>query len=264
MMNATYFGEITELDSRAVWYSDEEDDDEDDGQTEVVSSPNKLKPVEPLTHETFRSTINLQLQRISSSANMTFATCIVSLSSVGQFKNFRLGERSGMTLLGHFGTFGKAFAHPIHVDGALDNYLLWLMFDSTHPHVTGQTVSYFVEGVRESIHTEFNVNPSKQVLILSQQFASAHKLQYLSNSLESPICLPFNGCKLMPPSIIKNQFESSLFEQLTMALQPAMIICLPDPKICWFDRPRDWPTIPAEIVDQRLNDDSLDGTLIFT
>jgi hypothetical protein len=30
MISATYFGEITELDSRAVWYSDEEDDDDEE------------------------------------------------------------------------------------------------------------------------------------------------------------------------------------------------------------------------------------------
>lgn len=274
MLTATYFGEIAELGSRAVWYSDEEDDDdevEDETLAPSSTSP-KLGSIEPVSHDIFRSKIQLNFNKAAHNLELKFSTCLISLSSSWQFKNFKLGQSNSLPYLGCFETVGKAFAFPIDAKNdepqAKGQYSLWLLFDKGHKYISGHEVGYFVEVLREKLYSEFGLNHDCQLIILSQQFSDRDNLEYLSNFRVSTKIetakLPFVGRPLLPPSLIKNQFESSLFEQLTISLKLALVVCLPDPKNFWFDRTKMWPSLPDNIITHRLNDDNLEKTLIFT
>lgn len=266
MMSATYFGEITELDSRAVWYSDEEDDDGDEDGLEIDSSKPTLKPVKPPNHEIIRSNIQLNYTKVASNSNLKFKTCIVSLSSSATFKHYKLGNMKSLPLVGLFGDFGKVFALPLENDiSSQEEHILWLLFDSNSEYISGYQVGYFVELLRETLHNEFNLNHTNQIIILSKQFSTCEYLEYLTNcNIAAQLKLPFSGRLILPPSLIKNQFESALFEQLTLSLNLALIVCLPSPRNFWFDKTKNWPSIPKQIIEHKLNDDSLEKTLIFT
>lgn len=265
MITATYFGEITELDSRAVWYSDEEEDDEDedDDGLEVKTTP-KIKQIEPLDHEKIRSNIQINFTRTVPDLNLKFNSCLISLSSHSQFKNFRLSDAP--PLIGCFDFYGRAFV--LQTSATLDNKgenLLWLMFDASNPLISGHEVGYFVEALRKVLHVQFDPSLSNRIIILSQQFSASEDLEYLSNfKITNAMKNPFLGRPILPPALIKNQFESTLFEQLTLSLKPALVVCLPNPKNFWFDKIKNWPSIPNIIIELRLNDDNLEKTLIFT
>lgn len=272
MITATYFGEITELDSRAVWYSDEEDEDDEvegDGLASSSTSP-KLSSIEPISHNTFRSKIQLDFLRIATSPGLKFSTCVVSLSSSWQFKSLKCANSQSLPYLGCFDSVGKAFAFPIddRNDDTKGDYSLWLLFDKEHKYINGHEVGYFVEALREKLYSEFDLNHDCQIVILSQQFSDGDNLEYLSNfRINSKIettKLPFAGHPISPPSLIKNQFESSLFEQLTISLKLALVVCLPNPKNFWFDKTKMWPSLPDIVIRHKLNDDNLEKTLIFT
>lgn len=272
MITATYFGEITELDSRAVWYSDEEDEDDEVEGDELAGSSTspKLSSIEPISHDTFRSKIQLNFTRMAPSSGLNFATCVVSLSSSWQFKNLKFGNSQSLPYLGCFDDVGKAFAFPIDKksDDTKGEHSLWLLFDNGHKYISGHEVGYFVEALREKLYSEFHLNHDCQIIVLSQQFSDGDNLEYLSNfrintKIETTK-LPFVGRPMLPPSLIKNQFESSLFEQLTISLKLALVVCLPNPKNFWFDKTQMWPSLPDVVITHKLNDDNLEKTLIFT
>lgn len=267
MISATYFGEITELDSRAIWYSDEEDDDDDDdndGELGMKTTP-KAKPIVPLSHELSRSNVNLNFTRITTNVNLNFTSCIISLSSASQFKNFKLSQATSLPYLGYFDSLGKAFAFPIGKEQEKSgDHLLWLLFDSNHHSICGHEVGYLVESLLEKLQSEFNLNNACQILILSKQYSNSENLEYLSNCSNPMTKLTFTGRPILPPALIRSQFESALFEQSTLAVKPASIVCLPNPKNFWFDPTKNWPEVPGQIIDHRLNDDNLEKTLIFT
>lgn len=272
MMSATYFGEITELDSRAVWYSDEEDDDADDDELEITPPKPKLKPVEPANHEIIRANIQLNFTRTVPDSKLRFKTCIISLSSSANFKNYKLSNMNSQPLIGLFGDYGKVFALPLEsieqqpeTPLSQEEHILWLLFDSNCEYISGFQVGYFVEKLRENLHSEFHLNHTNQMIVLSKQFSTCEHLEYLANySTSAQMKLPFSGRPILPPPLIKNQFESALFEQLTLSLNLALIVCLPSPRNFWFDKTKNWPSIPKQIIEHKLNDDSLEKTLIFT
>lgn len=273
MIDATYFGEIAELDSRAVWYSDEEDDDDTDGdELEIARPKSDLKLVAPANHEIIRANLQLSYIRIAPDTDLNFKSCLVSLSSSANFKNYKLGDMKNLPLLGLFGNYGKVFALPLEHNEedpeslpSSQEYILWLLFDSNCEYISGYQVGYFVELLREKLQSEFRLDHSNQIIILSKQFSTCEHLEYLNNySSAAQIKLPFNGRPIVPPPLIRNQFESALFEQLTLSLNLALIVCLPSPRNFWFDKTKNWPSIPKQIIEHKLNDDSLDKTLIFT
>lgn len=268
MMSATFFGEITEPVSRAVWYSDEESDgdSEDDDLGKKKTTINTLGPV---THESIRNNIVLNFQCVNSNLNLNITTCIISISSSARFKSMiKSGDTGTMQLWGLLDQVGAAFLYPnnsgIQAGDGTSESTLWLLFDSGHPYITGQETAYFVEALREKLYEEFRVNSSTQIIILSQQYTDSDNLEYLGNFHDPKSNLPFTGVSLMPPSLIKSQFESALFEQLTLSLKPALMVCLPNPKNFWFDKTKSWPSVSERIIDQKLNDDSLEKTLIFS
>lgn len=269
MITATYFGEITELNSRAVWYSDEESDADDEDEIEP-RFPMKLRPpVGMKSHESIRSSVihSATFKRLKPTPpGLKITSCIISLSSGSQYKNFNLSDPS-MLLVGIFGELGKVVLCPL-IDSSRNSSpgecSLWLIFDSSDPIISGQEVAYFVESLREQIYSVLNVEPNSSIVILSQQFSKTEHLEYLSN-LQSPLIKsPFKGRALIPPALIKNQFESALFEQFTLTLKLAYVVCLPDPKNFWFDKTLNWPSIASQIIELKLNDDNLEKTLIFT
>lgn len=269
MMSATYFGEITELESRAVWYSDEEDEDDDDmdEDSRVKISP-QMNLITPQSHETLRSSVATNFATfLGLDASIKLTGCIISQSSSKQFKNFRIKKDTCDILLGLFGDIGRAIACPIKpsLPGVqTKEYTLWLSFNSTGQHISGPEVGYLAELIREQLYNQLAFDPSSQVFILSEQFSNSEQLEFLSNTQILSTKLPFQGQPMRPPSLIRNHFESALFEQLTLSLKPAILICLPDPKNCWFDKTKSWPTVPDMIIEQKLTDDSLEKTLIFT
>lgn len=274
MISATYFGEVTELKSRAVWYSDEEDDDDDDSE---IARPTKLQPIEPVTHEKCRSDINLSFKlNISTEefSKLKFSSCVISLASVSQFK---LGETipNTMSLIatGHtdptnLQPISRAYAfqssEPTNINELGPDYNLWLVFDSSHSFISGHLVGYLTEALCRQLQIQFNI--SEHIIILSQQFSSSESLEYLTNNkCAQPSKLSFQGDCILPPSLIRNHFEAALFEILTLSLKTCTVVCLPNPRDSWFNTEQNWPTIPKCIVDHRLfgvyND--LDKSLIF-
>lgn len=270
MIGVTYFGEITELGSRAVWYSDEEDEDEDEeavDEVECRKSWSRTKPPTLTDHETMRANLKLRFERLQPSPNVKFRDCIISLSSSAHYKNFKTNDPS-LLQIGQFGKSGKVFISPLKDQtGQIDTTecSLWIMFDSRDQLIVGQEVAYFVEALRDQLFNELALDPSSPIIILSKQFSNSEHLEYLRNHMHHPqLVLPFTGRPIVPPSLVKNQFESALFEQLTLTLKLAYVVCLPDPKNYWFDKNLCWPTIANQIIEHKLNDDNLEKTLIFT
>jgi len=272
MIAATYFGEITELGSRAIWYSDEEDEDDSyDEDVKMQASPRQLNPsVDELTHESMRSATSVTLKRLQvQEQNLKINECIISLCSTACFKNIKLTDTSmGLTPLGYMGNSGKVFTFPRGVSNDPELvHSLYIVFDANDKNISGHSVAYFVEALRDELYKELNLDPSSTFVILSRQFSQSDHLEFLSNYSASGSLSgsPFiSGKPISAPSLITNHFESALFEQLTLSLKPAYVVCLPDPKNYWFDRTKSWPTVPNEIIDQKLCDDNLEKTLIFT
>jgi len=266
MMSATYFGEITELGSRAVWYSDEEDDDEDDGTQLPTGEKKRQIPI--ISDEMVRSSFELRFQRVGEKMDTKFDSCIVSLASSAQFKNFKLSDPTSSYSLGYLDTVGKVFAFKTDShNGDQEQYdcpykfLLWILIDSSHEYVSGYQVGYLVQNLLSKIRVHLDISSSAQIIILSKQFSESEHLEYLS--LYHP-CDKIVGHRMQPPTLIKSTFESSLFEQLTIVFKPVVIVCLPDPRNFWFDKNKSWPSAPNQIIELRLNDNTLEKTLIFT
>lgn len=268
MIAATYFGEITELGSRAVWYSDEESDADDDNIEDIESqSLAKLKsPIGFASHETIRTNLSVHFKRLKPNPSGPITSCLVSLSSSPQYKSLKIND-SSLTMIGTFGNLGKVFVCP-PVDRtrcfSSDDCSLWILFDSSDPILNGQEVAYFVEVLREELYTKLGVQPNSSLIVLSQQFSNTEHLEYLVNFQSPSMSLPFIGRPMLPPALIKNQLESSLFEQSTLALKQAYVVCLPDPKNFWFDKAGSWPAVANQVIEHKLNDDNLEKTLIFT
>lgn len=264
-MAVTFFGEITELDSRAIWYSDEEDEFDEESVDQIRPVKNETKSVQLDELCNIRESILLNFLSVSYDPSMVFKTCIISLSSSDKFKNF---NSKSLPVLGFLEpSLAKLFAFKLPDQGNND-YLLWIMLDSNHRYVCGQQVGFFVEVLRDILRKQFHLfSPGlaqTQLIILSKQYSNSEHLEYLANynMIEN---LPFSGLPLRPPSLIENRFESCLVEQLTVAMQPTVIVCLPNPKNCWFDVEKNWPLLPTKLItDHRLHDDNLDKTLIFT
>lgn len=268
MMTNSFFGEINELASRAVWYSDEEDDDDDDALVEDIQTASKKArlPIDLASHESMRSATLTKLERLNNVSNIPrVVNCIVSLTSSVQYRNHKLTDTSSeLELCGCFGDAGRVFLCPYGKGGEQS---LYINFDVGHQHISGPGVAYFVETIRDQLYTELSVDSSTPVIILSQQFSRGDILEYLTcySTDSAAIELPFGaGRPISPPYLFKNQFESALFEQLTLTLRPAFIVCLPDPRDFWFDKGSSWPGLADEIIEHRLGDSKLDKTLIFT
>jgi hypothetical protein len=268
MITATYFGEIAELGSRAVWYSDEESDADDDAD-EIESKPlSRLRPaIGSTSHEVVRANISAYFKRLRPNPSAKITSCLISLSSSPQYKNLKINDPN-LTLIGTIGNLGKVVVCP-PVDAPNGNAnsgecSLWLIFDSSDPTINGQEVAYFVEVLREQLYSELNVEPNSSIIILSQQFSRTEHLEYLTNFHGPLIRLPFSGRSILPPVLIKNQLESALFEQLTLTHKLAYVVCLPDPKNYWFDKAECWPAVANQVIEHKLNDDNLEKTLIFT
>lgn len=253
-MSATFFGEINELDSRAVWYSDEESSDEEDNSIKD-KSPDLRKAI---NHESVMDEIQFDYCSLREHKNQLYETCLVTLSSKPKYKNFRISEDSYLTAIGHFGSIGKVYTWT----NKNQHKSLWIMLDSSHSYLSSYLVNYFVEKFLQLIDSLFKFQGDSGIIILSQQASSGDQLEYLTSHPVSK--LPFTGEQLKPPHLIKNHFEASVFEYTTVTSRPSSIVCLPDPKNHWFDSLSDWPTLPEVIVKQILQDDSLDQTLIFT
>lgn len=243
-MGATYFGEVNELDSRAVWYSDEEEEENDYGM--VSCGAGGYIETKPPTHEVFRSIVNITFQSLTlKSTNVTFTQCIICLASSPSFKNYKSPT---MSHIANFGSIGKAFTNSEKV--------LWILVDSGSPQIAGQEVGYVTEKLRESVLGDLNLSSECEIVILSKQYSASRNMEYLSNSKRKQFAEPIRA-----PFLIKNQFESALFEQLTLLNRSASIVCLPNPRDYTFEGAQD---IPREVTDFRLKEDSLNKTLIFT
>lgn len=273
MITPTYFGEITELDSRAVWYSDEEDEEEDDEDLEEpglkATSISPMKGIGTITHDSLKESVQAIFDTILWHTDRPYSRCIISQSSQSKFAHFRLNPLSNLQQIGSIGACGKAFSLTcLSLDQnntpASEEKLLWLLFDASSCYTNGHQACYFVECLLDTLFNKFNLIKSNHLLIISRQFSTGQGLEYLNNYENPSVKLPFVGRHMSPPHLIRNQFESALFEQSTLLLNPAIIICLPDPKSYWFDRANDWPAIPNEIIELKLNDDNLEKTLIFT
>lgn len=272
MMTTTFFGEITELGSRALWYSDDEDDgDSLEDDIEMQTSPQQTRlPLDLANHESLRSDVSLTFRRQQSiDPSIEIVNCIISLSSTVQYKHTKFDNPlSKLVLYGYIENCGRVYIYPhMDINGQQNGYSMYIVFDAGYDSINGYKVSYFVEALRDLIYSDLNVSHNSPVIILSQQFSQSEHLEFLSNhaSCSSMVRPPFNtDHAIIPPVLIKNQFESALFEQLTLTMKLAYVVCLPDPKDYWFDQVKIWPSISNEIVDLKLNDDHLDKTLIFT
>lgn len=259
MISATFFGEINELDSRAVWYSDEEDSSEDENED---FGGERLLPVKfkAKDHESVINGIQFDYCAMTQVDSLPeFRDCLISLSSQAKYKNFRLSpHQSTVKQIGQFESVAKAFLWSPQAD----RNCLWIMLDAHHRFVNSYMVNYFVEILIERLASLFKFSNDSQMIVLSQQFSTSDHLEYLTNLPATK--QPFSGKQILPPYIIKNPFESAMFEFSTVAYKPATVVCLPNPKDFWFDNQAEWPGLPKTIIDQRLNDDSIDQSLIFT
>lgn len=257
MMSPTFFGEINELDSRAVWYSDEEDSSADEMMDEFVVDKTSHQ-FKAKNHESVIDAIQFDYCSLVQGDLPVISDCLISLSSHAKYKNFRINDDSNIRQLGQFGSIGKTFL----LESDKKQYSLWIMFDCTHRFVSGYMVNYFVQIFTKRLSSLFKFSKESQIIILSQQFSIGEHLEYLTNS--PTIKQPFRGKTILPPNLIKNPFESALFEYSTLRFKLATIVCLPDPKNCWFNSQAEWPSLNKIIINQRLEDYSLDQTLIFT
>lgn len=254
-MSITFFGEITELDSRAIWYSDEEDSDEDG-----ISGQDTLNQTD---HESIRESMsNIKLNPHVGSHNLEDSqSCIVSLASKAQCKVLALKNQAA-NIQTDLGSVGNLFIMKVNENQSTNQNCLWVVIDDSHQYVSSHLIAYFVEHLLQIILNLFKPTETKPIIILSKEFSSSDQLDYLGNNVNQNI--PFVGRKMMPPCSIKNSFESSIFEQLTLSFKPALLARLPNPNTCWFNAEEKWSNIPNAIIRHRLEDYSLDKTLIFT
>lgn len=269
MITPTYFGEITELNSRAVWYSDEEDEEEDEdiggpGMKLVEVSP--IKDIETISHDSIKASVQAFFDAILWDTSAPYSRCIVSLSSEAKFRHFKLGPTTKLKPVGHLGPFGKAFSAEIQLEDQSDNpeRLLWLLFDGSSCYTNGYQACYLAECLLDALFIKFKLTKSSHLIILSRQYSTGQNVEYLNNYSHPSMKIPVVGKPMLPPHLIRYQFESALFEQSTLLLNPALVICVPDPKTYWFDFHSDCPSIPDEIIILKLIDDHLEQTLIFT
>lgn len=257
MNSATFFGEINALDSRAVWYSDEESSCDED-MVDAESPERHPHQFKAKDHEKVLDAIQFDYNSVISHNTPEFSYCLISLSTKAKYKNFRLNHDSNLRLIGHFGSLAKVFTWAT----GDQQESLWIMLDASHQYISSYMVTYFVEKLMKKINSLFTFHKDCLMIVISKQFSSSEHLEYLTNYPHGKT--PFNGRQMSPPALISNHFEAAVFENSTVSFQPTTIVCLPDPRNCWFDNISNWEMVPEIIIRHRLQEDSLDQTLIFT
>lgn len=238
MTSATYFGEISELVSRAILYSDDEDEDE-----------NATKTERHPTHDTLRYQIHFKLTRCGDDTEKIARckTCCVIVTK-------RMQKSQPETLVGFSGDLVK-----VHVlAGTGSEPTLLIEVNGAHPELQGYKSSYIVEQLFTSLQIDLNLDSSNPIYILSSQYSKNERIEYLSTRPVSDKIsnhMTFNGDRLSPPTLIENAIEAGLFEILTLKSWPAFVICLPDPRYTTsFHKINDWPQLPESIIDERFRD----------
>lgn len=247
-MPETFFGEVTELKSRAIWYEDDEDVDE----TDPSLSKND--------HHSFLNKIQLDYEASSCALpSKTYRQCIISLSAPHDFKNLTWIEEK-YSLVGTMGNLVKLIA--LRTSEKSDTCDLWVVIDSSHEYTSTYLVSYFAEKLLCKISTLFRWDQNRPLIIISREFADREHLEYLHTGTN--VDLPFSGKPMLAPSMTKNQLESAIFEQSTIDFKPVLLVRFPNPKIYWFDADSQWPNLPNLVVEHRIRSDKLDKTLLFS
>lgn len=257
MAAISFFGEINELRSRAVWYSDEEDVDSD------VESDGDVKKLREsiASREASRTELELRLAGEDATSFTCITTCVLSIDSNGRTNQKDLGSsKTGPTLTLNDSSqlLGRTylFEENDHHDS-----LLWLVIDSNHPYINGQHVGNLVTSLMTLLSNK--MPHLKRIFIVSKQFSTSEHLVHLINSEEALSASNLVGNRMLPPTLIKNHFEAYIFEYCTISNIPCVILCLPDPRDFGFDRASNCALLPSTIVDHRLNDNKLDRSYIF-
>lgn len=249
-MAATFFGEINELHSNAVWYSDEEDEEED---VDIGLG------ISPKDQERIDRCVHLTVQEDDELWRIGFKRCFISLSSQSGLNGSKIRSSKDLRHSGTFGSFGKLYT--FHSQDDLKERCLWIVIDSTHEFISTHLVCYFVNNFLKEVSKIPGLEREAPLIILSKQFSENRNIEYLSN--DRSLRIPFSGKPSIAPSLISNPFEAALFELSILRFKPAIIARLPSPRACHFDNDKIWPSVPGAIFAHRLHDTTVEGNLIY-
>lgn len=189
---ATFFGEVTEVSSRAVWWSDSEDEEDEEAKNDKEGNSNKIQP------------------------NITYKMIESNESKINDFRSrckrlFISISKKQTTLIGG----DQIIQIKVNVPDNFKNDVIaslyrlqsedyWLVFDDKlvsyyHLHCT-DLVDYLEENVLKSISAKY------ELLIISKDFNRS------SNSLEYFGSLKFPFKQMIAPETVKNYFELAFIE----------------------------------------------------
>lgn len=255
MALTTFFGEVDELNSRAVWYDNEDEEDTNDGLS--------------IDHDALRNSTQVRFTQNASNQEYDFNYCLISLLNSQQLSGFSPRENENITKFGSFGRFGKAFVRTSETGSGQMERCLLLLFDSTYSPMKDHRTAYLVESLIATIRKQVQwTNTNNPIIILDEQFSTSGHLEYLASSCGQPTSALtqtfFHGYPIQAPHLVKNAFIAALFEQLLLARMLTFVVRLPDPRDIWFDKTKDWPTLPERLLRIKLSDCNLERTLLFT
>lgn len=249
MTRATFFGEVAELTSRAVWYDDEDDDD-------------NRTPL--LDHQVLRSKVQVEYKPTHANEMYSIAYSLVSLLTRQQLNSFKPREDEKMHEVGSFDSYGRLFMGKLNETESS----VILLLDSACPAMRDHHIAYLVESLIFTLKTQFKMKNGAPIILLDELFNVSGHLEYLASpNGDHPTVSGkqlFHGNPLTAPQLVRNPFIATFFEQLILTKTNAFVVRLPDPRDVWFDRTKDWPTLPESLLGFKLSDSNLGKTLLFT
>jgi len=189
MDSVTFFGEVNELSSRAIWWSDDDDDQDDDqnNQIKVVINTNN----------------NIKCDSIYVTIAKSDKTIVKELQKIGS-----------ISIDGISGTVGHIFA--------INETSIWLQLNANYPtlknHLLVKTIANLMKELLTRCQTITDKTNKPLIRIISTEITSNEGINYLSNNSKNLIIFPkdVQHRALMAPKMMNNLIESSVFEYCTV------------------------------------------------
>lgn len=210
-VDTTFFGEVSDLRSRAIW-SDSEDEQEED-----VQAVESRLVFENLDISSFKQVFVTVGSAVNPKASVNFVGKVIL-------------ERNQST-----------FAVLKRISSSVG----WLVIDEGQKK---RDDSSLVENIAQLLKTSFSNQPNAKVFVISSQFTNADAIEYLAAIEGSQVAIPKSAARrLLPPTMVTEVIEAAIFQWFALRSLPCCLYLIPDSRLTNFDLSSSG--LPKEIID---------------